>query len=31
MGSPDWTARILPRDLNGILMWTTSFTMLFSS
>jgi uncharacterized membrane protein len=29
MGSPDWISRILPRDLNGILMWTTSFTMLF--
>lgn len=29
MGSPDWTARILPRDLNGVFMWTTSFTMLF--
>jgi hypothetical protein len=29
MGTPDWTARILPRDLNGIIMWTTSLTMLF--
>ncbi len=29
MGAPDWTSRILPRDLNGIIMWTTSFTMLF--
>jgi uncharacterized membrane protein len=29
MGTPDWTSRILPRDLNGIIMWTTSLTMLF--
>ena len=29
MGSPDWTSRILPCDLNGIIMWTTSLSMLF--
>jgi uncharacterized membrane protein len=29
MGTPDWSSRILPRDLNGIIMWTTSLTMLF--
>ncbi len=29
MNAPDWTSRILPRDLNGIIMWTTSFSMLF--
>ncbi len=29
MGTPDWTSRILPRDLNGIIMWTASFSMLF--
>jgi hypothetical protein len=29
MGTPDWTSRILPRDLNGIVLWTTSFMMLF--
>lgn len=29
MGTPDWTLRILPRDLNGIIMWTVSFSMLF--
>ncbi len=29
MGTPDWTSRILPRDLNGIIMWTVSFSMLF--
>jgi hypothetical protein len=29
MGTPDWTSRILPRDVNGIIMWTTSFLMLF--
>ncbi len=29
MGASDWTLRILPRDLNGIMMWTISFSMLF--
>jgi predicted secreted protein len=29
MGTSDWTSRMLPRDLNGIIMWTTSFMMLF--
>ncbi len=29
MGATDWTLRILPRDLNGIIMWTVSFSMLF--
>lgn len=29
MGASDWTLRILPRDLNGIMMWTVSFSMLF--
>ena len=29
MGTSDWTSRILPRDLNGIMMWTVSFSMLF--
>jgi hypothetical protein len=29
MGASDWTSRILPRDVNGIVMWTVSFSMLF--
>jgi MFS family permease len=29
MVSPGWADRILPRDLNGIVMWTISFSMLF--
>lgn len=29
MGTPDWTSRILPRDLNGIIMWVVWFSMIF--
>ncbi len=29
MGASDWTSRILPRDLNGIIMWVVWFSMLF--
>ena len=29
MGTADWVSRILPRTLNGFMMWTISFLMLF--